>query len=930
MKRVVCASALLVLATNLVGCGGGKSTPPPPQITVTVSPATVSVIAGQTQQFTATVSGASNTAVTWSLSGAGCTGTACGNIDSTGLYVAPSPIPATATVTVTATSSANTTKRGTATITHVPVTVAVSPSTLTLISADTRQFSATVSNVPGGQAGVTWSVAGGGTIDNAGLYTAPAKVVADTNVTVTATSQFDPTKATSVVFVIKAVVISVTPANVALEAGGAKHGFVATISNAPAGQNGVTWQLIGLGGIDTAGVYSSPPLVEAPTTDTVQAISVFDSTKVATATVSLTPIVVTVSPEAVWLHSGQTQQFTATVANHVNKAVTWSVSGTNCSGVDCGTVDASGLYTAPALIPSNVAVSVNATPVADSSRLDPATVNLIPVSVTLSPKTASVAVNATEQFTATVAGSSNHNITWSVSGSGCSGSACGTIATNGLYTAPGAVPSSTVTVQATSVADPAKSDTATVTISASSDAKLAGPYAFSYVGYDAAGRAWFATGSFVADGQGSLTGLMDANGSTVGSLALKTGFSGTYEVYAAGNRGQVVFNVPGTAMTFKFSMNSADSGHMIRFDSSGSYGSGSFKRQTTADFELSKLNGDYVLGLSGTNSAGNERSAAVGRLHTDGAGGISNTEVDSAEAAGTSQHFTFEGNFALNAATGAANGRGTLTMVVAGLGTASYSFYLVNQDEAFLLNTDPRSVDAPMLTGSMLRQTGGPFSTFSVQGTAAFYLVGSTMDNPRRPAVMVGQFGFHSGTGVASYTFNKGGTEMGSGGYDAVATVEANGRGVWTSASLGSHVFYLASPRRGFHMHLASPGTNVWYGAFEPQSGAPFSPDVFVGDFYGGTTLAPTSGLAYATGIVTADGNGGWTAISDKAESGIGLQVDALSAGTYSFFYNTGHGDWMQTSPSSFPKVGYAISPNKILFISVGPGLYPYFEIFEK
>jgi beta-glucanase (GH16 family) len=52
-----------------------------------------------------------------------------------------------------------------------------------------------------------------------------------------------------------------------------------------------------------------------------------------------------------------------------------------------------------------------------------------------------------------------------VSGTGCGGTACGTIASSGIYTAPAAVPSSaTVTITATSLSDPTKSASASVSI----------------------------------------------------------------------------------------------------------------------------------------------------------------------------------------------------------------------------------------------------------------------------------------------------------------------------------------------------------------------------------------------------------------------------------------------------------------------------------
>ncbi len=67
-------------------------------LTLSLSPSTVALYSGQTQQFTATVSNASNTSVTWSLS------PNVGTISSSGLYTVPTNIGTHQTVTVTATS----------------------------------------------------------------------------------------------------------------------------------------------------------------------------------------------------------------------------------------------------------------------------------------------------------------------------------------------------------------------------------------------------------------------------------------------------------------------------------------------------------------------------------------------------------------------------------------------------------------------------------------------------------------------------------------------------------------------------------------------------------------------------------------------------------------------------------------------------------
>lgn len=87
------------------------------------------------------------------------------------------------------------------------------------------------------------------------------------------------------------------------------------------------------------------------------------------------------------------------------------------------------------------------------------------VAVAVTPTSASISPGGTQQFSASVTGTSNTAVTWMVTGTGCSGAACGTISSNGLYTAPATVPSpAAVTITATSVLVPAQSASSTVTI----------------------------------------------------------------------------------------------------------------------------------------------------------------------------------------------------------------------------------------------------------------------------------------------------------------------------------------------------------------------------------------------------------------------------------------------------------------------------------
>jgi len=183
-------------------------------------------------------------------------------------------------------------------------------------------------------------------------------------------------------------------------------------------------------------------------------------------------ITVTIQPGSATLFLGQTQQFAATVTGSSNIGVTWAVNGVPGGNATAGTISGSGLYTAPAILPAGSAVSVSATSVADATARAEASVALQDdIAVSVSPDPATVPAGSTQVFTAAVSGSGSPatGVTWSVNGLAGGNSALGTIAATGsnsaAYTAPAAVPAPpNVTLTATSVADTAKSGSASVTI----------------------------------------------------------------------------------------------------------------------------------------------------------------------------------------------------------------------------------------------------------------------------------------------------------------------------------------------------------------------------------------------------------------------------------------------------------------------------------
>ena len=113
MINRACLIVVLVVAGALAmaSCGGGGGGS---SINVTITTDVSNIETFQTVQFAASVTGTSNTAVTWQLA---CTaaGTVCGTLSATGLYVAPNTVPTVATaqsteaaiLTVTAISQAN-------------------------------------------------------------------------------------------------------------------------------------------------------------------------------------------------------------------------------------------------------------------------------------------------------------------------------------------------------------------------------------------------------------------------------------------------------------------------------------------------------------------------------------------------------------------------------------------------------------------------------------------------------------------------------------------------------------------------------------------------------------------------------------------------------------------------------------------------------
>lgn len=252
------------------------------------------------------------------------------------------------------------------------------------------------------------------------------------------------------------IAVSVSPKFVTI-APSTTQQFSATVTGGE--DTDVTWSVVepSGGSVTTGGLYTAPATAG---TYHVRASSQANPAVSDTASVTVSVgggATVAVSPKTVTLAPSANQQFSATVTGSANTSVTWSV--IEPSG---GSVTSGGMYTAPT---TSGTYHVKATSVADPSASDTATVTVSggTVTVSVSPKTVTLAALASQQFSATVTGTPNTSVTWTVDEAGG-----GSVTSGGLYTAPASA--GTYHVRATSVASPAVSDAATVTVAAAGPA----------------------------------------------------------------------------------------------------------------------------------------------------------------------------------------------------------------------------------------------------------------------------------------------------------------------------------------------------------------------------------------------------------------------------------------------------------------------------
>ena len=413
---------------------------------VTVSPASSVLTNGETMQLTAAVQidAGMSTAVLWRV-----TNPAVVMVSSNGLVTAI----AQGTATVTAISVADTTRRGQASITVVPAvrSVTVQPEVASVGMGATRQLTATIVGDVGVSPAVIWRTANPtvAQISQTGVVTG----VALGSTTITAIAAADTTRRATATVTVVAVAreVEVLPGSSSINVGATRQ-FTATVIGTSGTSQAVTWRTANpaVASVSTGGVVTGV----AQGTTTVTAVSVADTTLRGTATVTIVPIVrtVTVQPSAAAINIGEARQLTQTVTADAgaSTAVTWrsanpavaSVSQNGVvSGVSAGSVPITVLSVADTTRQATSLITVRAAP----------EVAVSPSTLTLEPGT-SGALSVSVQADAGVSTA----VTWRTSNA-----AVATVSSTGQVAA---VADGSTTITAISVADTTRRASATVTV----------------------------------------------------------------------------------------------------------------------------------------------------------------------------------------------------------------------------------------------------------------------------------------------------------------------------------------------------------------------------------------------------------------------------------------------------------------------------------
>ena len=370
-----------------------------------------------------------------------------GSIDEHGTYTAPSSGKTPGKVRIKVSSLQDPSKSTSVSLSLAAISVSAKADKTSVPLGGQAQVEAKVTN----GAGVKFELVGEGSVDAQGKYTAPSSGKTPGKVSIKVSSAQDPSKAATVAVAIAPLAVRIEPCKAVLVGGSAQ--LAAKVTGATDATSGVSWSVLGAGSIDAHGRFSAPATLKTPGTLSVKATSLADPSKSATYAVPIAAVSVEVSPKQLSVPLGGEASFAALVhgADASAQKVSWSVEG----GEKNGSIDDAGRYRAPANLKTPAHVTLRATSSADPSKSSSATVSFAAVKVSVRAPAEKPELGGTAKLQAEVqaAVGAAAGITWKVeSAKG------GSIDSDGTFHAPARMQTpATVTVRATSDADPSKS-----------------------------------------------------------------------------------------------------------------------------------------------------------------------------------------------------------------------------------------------------------------------------------------------------------------------------------------------------------------------------------------------------------------------------------------------------------------------------------------
>src|SRR6202167_3010245 len=319
-------------------------------VSVQISPTTADLYSAQAQQFTASVTGSTNTAVNWTFN------PQVGTLTANGLYTAPASIATAQTVNVIATSQAASTQLAVATVNLLPPVGSFAP---IFVHSGGNAYTDTL----GDSLAADNSFTGGRTDTTThAIANTPDPTLYQSERYGDFSYQFTVPNGTYSVTLKFAEIYWSNPGqrvfNVAINGTAVLTDF----------------DIVAAAGAADTAIDETFPVTVTGSSITIQfTTGTADLPKISAIEISPSSAVsVQISPTTMNLYASQAEQFTADVTGSTNTAVNWTFNP------QVGTLTANGLYTAPASITTPQTVDVIATSQAASTQLAVATVTLLP------------------------------------------------------------------------------------------------------------------------------------------------------------------------------------------------------------------------------------------------------------------------------------------------------------------------------------------------------------------------------------------------------------------------------------------------------------------------------------------------------------------------------------------------------------------------